>query len=65
MSDLVGNPEDRFSHNEAHFMMYQKMSHSFSRRECKFLLVGGSPQPDSAQAVDGMRHVGFGLLLVL
>ena len=20
MSDLVGNPEDRFSHNEAHFM---------------------------------------------
>ena len=22
MSDLVGNPEDRFSHNEAHVMMY-------------------------------------------
>ena len=21
MSDLVGNPEDRFSHNEAHFLL--------------------------------------------
>ena len=29
------------------------------------LLVGGSPQPDSAQAVDGMRHIGFRVLLVL
>ena len=29
------------------------------------LLVGGSPQPDSDQAVDGMRHVGFRVLLVL
>ena len=23
MSDLVGNPEDRFSHNEAHFIYLQ------------------------------------------
>ena len=30
-------PKDRFSHNEAHYMMYQKMSISFSRRECQFL----------------------------
>ena len=46
MLDLVGNPEDRVSHNEAHWL-------------------GDHPQPDSAQAVDGMRHVGFGVLLVL
>ena len=24
MSDLVGNPEDRFSHNEAHMFWYVK-----------------------------------------
>ena len=27
--------------------------------------LGDHPQPDSAQAVDGMRHVGFRVLLVL
>ena len=27
--------------------------------------LGDHPQPDSAQAVDGMRHVGFRLLRVL
>ena len=26
MSNLVGNPEDRFSHNEAHFRRPEKMS---------------------------------------
>ena len=26
MSDLVGNPEDRFSHYEAHFVSFQSMS---------------------------------------
>ena len=25
MSDLVGNPEDLFSHNEAHFRFYHKV----------------------------------------
>ena len=24
MSDLVGNPEDRFSHNEAYIMLYKR-----------------------------------------
>ena len=27
--------------------------------------LGDHPQPVSAQAVDGMRHVGFGMVLVL
>ena len=27
--------------------------------------LGDNPQPDSAQAADGMRHVGFRVLLVL
>ena len=27
--------------------------------------LGDHPQPDSAKAVDGMRHVGFRVLLVL
>ena len=26
MSDLVGNPEDRFSHNEAHLSIMQRLS---------------------------------------
>ena len=30
-----------------------------------YSLVGDQPQPDSAQAVDGMRHVGFRVFLVL
>ena len=25
MSDLVGNPEDRFSHNEAHIMIFSEI----------------------------------------
>ena len=27
--------------------------------------LGDHPQPDSAQAVDGMRHIGFRVLLLL
>ena len=32
MSDVVGNPEDRFSHNEAHYVMYVSSTGSHGQR---------------------------------
>ena len=42
MSDLIGNPEDRFSHNEAHF----KMCNYFAQIEEK---VKTAPYSEKAQ----------------
>ena len=32
MSDLVGNPKDRFSHNESHLMFMQLLQNDFSKQ---------------------------------
>ena len=37
MSDLVGNPEDRFSHNEAHFSSENCYFHN--RKDCRVLHI--------------------------
>ena len=50
MSDLVGNPEDRFSHNEAHFVSDRVFGHFekplflelCKHMECKMVPAGGS-----------------------
>ena len=44
MSDLVGNPEDRFSHNEAH-MLYVVMLilsvYTVTAQKCILSIMGG------------------------
>ena len=37
MSDLVGNPEDRFSQNVAHFMTIQ--NENFQMKQCDIFLI--------------------------
>ena len=49
MTDLVENPEDRFSHNGAHFV-YKYLSHRPSRSE-RNILAWGNRSPEALSAV--------------
>ena len=51
MSDLVGNPEDRFSHNEAHF--FQSCT-NYTEKEVKTSLQVINSLHDQLAALKGM-----------
>ena len=67
MSDLVGNPEDRFSHNEAHLIAMQRyVSYccisNLSQLGVKKVLKKNCPKPSGGQIVKSHKRNVFIML---
>ena len=67
MSDLVGNPEDRFSHNEAHILLQKRLieSHGLQCGFCTpgfvmsvFTLLRNNPVPTRNELETAIEGIG-------
>ena len=65
MSDLVGNPEDRFSHNEAHIMLFSAMNTITTvgtevvkqKKDCLYMIIYGSfPLLNTSNVISNKQH---------